>query len=85
MDPATGIMIHMNGTTITRDLKRTIRNRIHMKPLADYYTERFNWNDRTRKNIDWDIFGRAYRKKKQKRNSNGSTNFISETYQQEKE
>ena len=41
MDPNSCIQLHMNGETTTRDLKQTVRTRVQMKPISDYYCARF--------------------------------------------
>ena len=56
MDPDTAIQFHINHRTITRDLKRTVREIIHLKPLKQYYCKRFGWSENIFDIIDWDIF-----------------------------
>ena len=61
MDPNSCAQVHINGYTITRDLKRTVRYSIGVKKLAEYYCSRFNWNTRLCQKIDWAIFSSAYK------------------------
>merc|ERR1712110_1045027 len=61
MDPNSCAQVHINGFTITRDLKRTVRYSIVVKKLAEYYCSRFNWNTRLCQKIDWAIFSSAYK------------------------
>jgi hypothetical protein len=56
MDPHTIIQSHIDGRTITRDFKRTVREMIQLKPLRKYYCTRFEWSDNLFDAIDWDIF-----------------------------
>ena len=62
MDPATAIQFHIGDRTITRDLKRTTREIIHLIPLKNYYCRRFKWSDNIFDLIDWDIFRPVYKK-----------------------
>jgi hypothetical protein len=62
MDPNTAIQFHIRGRTITRDLKRTVRETIQLPPLRDYYCERFGWSEEIFEAIDWDIFRPVYKK-----------------------
>ena len=63
MDPNSCVQVHINGCTITRDLKQTVRYSIGVKRLAEYYRHRFKWSHRLCRNIDWTIFGVAYQKR----------------------
>ena len=56
MDPNTSIQFHIEGRTITRDFKSTVREIIQLKPLRKFYCERFKWSDNIFDLIDWDIF-----------------------------
>jgi len=62
MDPNTVIQFHIDGRTITRDFKRTVREMIQLKPLRQYYCARFEWSDNLFDVIDWDIFRPVYKK-----------------------
>ncbi|OEU18182.1 hypothetical protein FRACYDRAFT_236453 [Fragilariopsis cylindrus CCMP1102] len=62
MDPNTCIQFHLEGRTITRDFKRTVREVIQLKPLRKYYCTRFKWSDNIFDLIDWDIFRPVYKK-----------------------
>jgi hypothetical protein len=62
MDPHTIIQFHIDGRTITRDFKRTVREMIQLKPLGKYYCTRFEWSDILFDAIDWDIFRPVYKK-----------------------
>ena len=46
MDPSSCVQIQMNRTTITRDIRREVRLRVHKQDIADYYHERFRWSRR---------------------------------------
>ena len=61
LDPMTCVQVHMQGRTITRDLKRTIRKITRTEPLMKYYMERFQWTPSTCRTIDWELFGWAYK------------------------
>ena len=63
MDPHSCVQVHINGCTITRNLKQTVRYSIGVKELANYYCSRFEWSKRTCENIEWAIFGAAYKKR----------------------
>ena len=67
MDPNSCIQLHMNKETITRDLKQTVRTRVQMKSISDYYCARFGWSLETMINIDWNIFSYAYLKRIKKK------------------
>ena len=62
MDPNTIIQFHIQGRTITRDFKRTVREMIQLAPLRKYYCHRFEWSDNIFDAIDWDIFRPVYKK-----------------------
>jgi hypothetical protein len=61
-DPETVIQFHIQGRTITRDFKRTVRETIQLPPLRQFYCERFGWSDNIFDVIDWDIFRPVYKK-----------------------
>ena len=61
MDPKRFVHVHIQGETITRDLKRTVRKVTGTKPLMEYYMKRFEWDEYTCKQIDWELFGWAYK------------------------
>jgi hypothetical protein len=56
MDPNTIIQFHIEGRTITRDFKQTVREIVQLPTLRKYYCERFKWSDNILTIIDWDIF-----------------------------
>jgi len=62
MDPGTVIQFHIEGRTITRDFKRTIREMVQLPPLKKFYCERFGWSENLFDVIDWDIFRPVYKK-----------------------
>jgi hypothetical protein len=62
MDPGTIIQFHIDGRTITRDFKRTVRETIQLPQLRKYYCNRFGWSNNTFETIDWDIFRPVYKK-----------------------
>jgi hypothetical protein len=62
MDPETIIQFHINGRTITRDFKKTVREMVQLPPLRKFYCERFGWSDNIFDSIDWDIFCPVYKK-----------------------
>jgi hypothetical protein len=55
MDPSTMIQFHIEGRTITRYFKRTIREMVQLTPLRKFYCERFEWSENIFDAIDWDI------------------------------
>ena len=61
MDPMMYVQVHIQGRTITRDLKRTVQRIIRTEPLMKYYIERFKCRNLTCKQIDWEVFGWAYK------------------------
>ena len=67
MDPTTCVQVHMQGRTITRDLKRTVRKITRTEPLMKYYMERFKWTTNTCRAIDWEVFGWAYKRRIKKK------------------
>ena len=62
MDPNTSIQFHIEGRTITRDFKQTVREVIQLKPLRKFYCHRFKWSDNIFDLIDWDVFRPVYKK-----------------------
>jgi hypothetical protein len=62
MDPESIIQFHIEGRTITRDFKKTVREIIQLPHLQRYYCERFGWNDKIFHTIDWDIFRPVYKR-----------------------
>jgi hypothetical protein len=62
MDPNTIIQFHIEGRTITRDFKRTVREMIQLTPLRTFYCNRFEWSRNIFDAIDWDIFRPVYKK-----------------------
>ncbi|OEU09351.1 hypothetical protein FRACYDRAFT_248200 [Fragilariopsis cylindrus CCMP1102] len=62
MDPNTCIQFHIEGRTITRNFKNTVREIIQLKPLRKFYCDRFKWSDNIFDLIDWDIFRPVYKK-----------------------
>ncbi|OEU23095.1 hypothetical protein FRACYDRAFT_233261 [Fragilariopsis cylindrus CCMP1102] len=63
MDPNTCIQFHIEGRTITRNFKNTVREIILLKPLRKFYCERFKWSDNIFDLIDWDVFRPVYKKR----------------------
>jgi hypothetical protein len=62
LDPNTCVQFHIEGRTITRNFKNTVREIIQLKPLRKFYCIRFKWSDNIFDLIDWDIFRPVYRK-----------------------
>jgi hypothetical protein len=62
MDPNTNIQYHIGGRTITRYLKKTVREIIQLPMLRKFYCERFEWSENISDIIDWDIFRPVYKK-----------------------
>jgi hypothetical protein len=62
MDPDTVIQFHIKGRTITRDLKKTVREIVQLPQIRTFYCERFGWTERLFDSIDWDIFRPVYKK-----------------------
>ncbi|OEU19894.1 hypothetical protein FRACYDRAFT_235957 [Fragilariopsis cylindrus CCMP1102] len=63
MDPNTCIQFHIEGRTITRNFKNTVREIIQLKPLRKFYCIRFKWSDNIFDLIDWDVFRPVYKKR----------------------
>ena len=55
-DPAMKIQLDANGCTITRNIKHTLREIIHLPALQKYYETRMDWFSTTFDTVDWDIF-----------------------------
>ena len=62
MDPFAAIQFHLNGRTITRDLKQSVRTILSLPPLRKYYCNKFSWSDTVFDTVDWDIFRPVYRR-----------------------
>jgi hypothetical protein len=62
MDPDTEIQFHLNGRTITRDFRRSVRELLSLPPLRKFYLEKFGWSDSVFETVDWDIFRPVYKK-----------------------
>ena len=61
-DPNTAIQFHLQGRTITRDLKRTSREILTLPKLQQYYLHKFGWSDTVFDSVDWDIFRPVYKR-----------------------
>ena len=61
MDSNTCVQVQTDETTITRDLKQTIQRVTKTEPLMRYYMDRFKCDDNTCEQIDWKMFGWAYK------------------------
>ena len=66
LDPSSAVLLHHKGSTLTRDIKRTLRSLNKLPILEQYYMKRFNWSPTTYQKIDWEIFTPVYRKKTNK-------------------
>ena len=66
MDPDSCVQIHMNGVTVTRDLKRYVRYSIGVKNIAKYYFKRFEWSKSIGRNIEWNVFSAAFKNRLKK-------------------
>jgi hypothetical protein len=62
MDPKTAIQYHLNGRTITRDFKRSVRELLSLLLLQKFYLEKFGWSDTVFGTVEWDIFRPVYKK-----------------------
>jgi hypothetical protein len=62
MDPDTMIQFHINGRTITRDLKQSVREILSLPKLKQFYFDKFGWSDSIFDAVDWDIFRPVYKK-----------------------
>jgi hypothetical protein len=69
MDPETDIQFHIEGRTITRDFKKTVRTIITLPPLQEFLCKRFKWSKNTIDTINWEIFDQYIRNTNNKRNS----------------
>ena len=56
LDPLSEILSHYKGSTITRDLKRTMRSLLKLPILERYYMTCFNWSPLQYQKIDWETF-----------------------------
>ena len=59
-DPACGAALSVDGRTITRDIERTIQEKLFLTPLQSYMCNRFNWSNKTFESIDWGAFSQVY-------------------------
>jgi hypothetical protein len=62
MDPGTIIQFHIGGTTITRDLKKSVQEIVNLPPLRKFYCKRFGWSDNIFDIINWKIFRPVYKR-----------------------
>jgi hypothetical protein len=62
-DPNAVVQFHIEGQTITRDFKKKVRETIQLKPLRNYYCNRFDRSDNIFDVIDWDVFRPVYKKR----------------------
>ena len=62
MNPSVAIQFHLKGRTITRDIKKTVREVLSLPKLRKYYYDKFGWNDTVFDSVDWDIFRPVYKK-----------------------
>lgn len=53
---STKLQLQVNGCTITRNIKHTLREIIHLLTLQNYYETRLDWFSTTFDPVDWDIF-----------------------------
>ena len=65
-NPDTQIQLDYWGCTITRNLKPTLREKLQLPALQQYYEDRMQWSSTTFDVIDWDIFRPVYRKQAKK-------------------
>jgi hypothetical protein len=62
MDPDTLIQFHVNGRTITQELKQSVREILSLPQLKKFYFDKFGWSDSIFDAVDWDIFRPVYKK-----------------------
>jgi hypothetical protein len=62
MDPNTIIQFHLKGRTITRDIKKSIRETLSLPPLRKFFCDKFGWSENIFDAVDWEIFRPVYRK-----------------------
>jgi hypothetical protein len=55
--PASKVMLYINGTPITQNLAKEIRNAWMTQDLREYMTEHFEWANTTSDTIDWYSYG----------------------------
>ena len=61
LDPCTAIQFHLQGRTITRDLKNTAWEILSLPLLQQYYFDKFGWSETVFASVDWDIFRPVYK------------------------
>jgi hypothetical protein len=61
LDPDAVVQFHIEGRTITRDFKKTVRETIQLKPLQFFYCNRFEWSGNIFDAIDWEYSDRCIR------------------------
>ena len=44
LNPSSEVLLHYKGSTITRDIKRTMRSLLKLPILENYYMNRFDWS-----------------------------------------
>ena len=66
LDPLSEVLLHYKGSTITKDLKRTMCTLLKFPILERYYMTRFNWSPSQYQKIDWEIFTLVYRRQTDK-------------------
>ena len=55
-DPASQVLLHINGRTITGDIPSAIQNCL----FAAYFCNRFGWSPSTHDNVNWEAFSQVY-------------------------
>ena len=61
MDPKLCVQLHIDNTTMSRDLKQTILRVTKTETSMRYYMDRFKRDNNTCEQFDWEIFRWAYK------------------------
>jgi hypothetical protein len=62
MEPHSVVQYHLQGRTVTRDLKQSIREILSVQPLKKFYFDKFGWSETIFEAVNWDIFRPVYKK-----------------------
>ena len=59
-DPSCGVALCIDGSTITRNIERSVQEKLFLGPLRSYLCNRFQWSNETFDSIDWESFSQVY-------------------------
>ena len=60
LDTDSKVQLNYQGMTLTRNLKKNVRELIQLQDLKAYYCRRFEWTSDIFETIDWEIFSPVY-------------------------